>query len=84
MGWMLLYYTLELFKWLIVIRAVLSWFVSPYSAHPAVVLLRRLTDPILRPLSNLLPNLGGVDFSAIVAFVAILLLQSVIVRVAVF
>ena len=82
MAWLLLYYTLALFKWLIIARAVMSWFVSPYSRHPAVTLVRKLTDPILRPLSELIPMAGGIDLSPIVAFFLITILQQVILGIA--
>ncbi len=82
MGWLLLYYTLEILKWLVIIRAVMSWFVAPHSRHPLVELLRRITDPILRPISAVLPDLGGIDISPIVAFILIIFLQSLIVRAA--
>ena len=39
---------ITLYEGLILLRAVLSWFVSPYSTHPVVELLRRLTDPVRR------------------------------------
>jgi YggT family protein len=82
MLWVLLYYLLELLKWLVIARALMSWFVDPHSRHPAAVLLRRVTDPILRPLSEMLPPLGGVDLSPLLAFFAIYLFQMVIVRLA--
>lgn len=84
MGWMLLYYTLEVFKWLIIVRAVMSWFVSPHSRNPLVDIIRRITDPILRPLAGVLPNMGGVDLSPLVAFFAIVLLQGLIARMAIY
>ncbi|CAN5619220.1 hypothetical protein BH23GEM3_BH23GEM3_07840 [soil metagenome] len=84
MGWMLLYYTLEVFKWLIIVRAVMSWFVPPHSRNPLVELMRRITDPILRPVAGVLPNMGGVDLSPIVAFFAIILLQRLIVRMMIY
>jgi YggT family protein len=80
MAWSILYYSLELFKWLIIIRAVMSWFVSPYSRNAAAELVRKFTDPILRPISEMIPPTGGFDLSPIVAFFAITLLQQVIVR----
>ena len=82
MAWLLLYYTLALFKWLIIARALMSWFVSPYSRHPVVMLVRKLTDPILRPLSELIPLAGGIDLSPIVAFFLITILQQVIIGIA--
>ncbi|HET7274007.1 MAG TPA: YggT family protein [Longimicrobiaceae bacterium] len=82
MGWLLLFYTLEIFKWLIIVRAVMSWFVSPATDNPLVRAIRTLTDPILRPLSDLLPDMGGVDLSPVVAFFAIVLLQQVVMGMA--
>jgi YggT family protein len=80
MAWMYLYYLLELFKWLIIIRAILSWFVAPHSDNPLVQMLRRLTDPILEPIARLVPSAGGFDVSPLVAYFALYLLQSVVVR----
>lgn len=82
MAWIVLYYTLEVFKWLIIARALMSWFVSPYSDNPIARILRKVTDPILRPVSQMVPVMGGVDLSPIVAFFAIVLLQQVVVRLA--
>lgn len=82
MAWFILYYTLEAFKWLIIVRAIMSWFASPYSNHPIVATVRKITDPILRPISDLVPLVGGIDLSPIVAFFGISLLQQVIVQMA--
>jgi YggT family protein len=81
MIWIILYYLLEIIKWLVIIRAVMSW-VAPHSRHPVADLLRRVTDPILRPLSEMLPPFGGLDLSPLLAFFAIHLFQMVIVRMA--
>lgn len=80
MAWIILYYTLELFKWLIIARAIMSWFVSPHSRHPLVNVIRRLTDPILRPLSEIVPLAGAIDLSPIIAFFAIIFLQRFILQ----
>lgn len=81
MAWIVLYYLLEALKWLIIIRAVLSWFVAPHSDNPLVRLVQRITDPILRPFSEMVPNFGGVDISPLVAYFAIHLLQTVVMRI---
>ena len=82
MGWILLSYLLRLLEWLIIIRALLSWFVSPHSRHPLVVLLQRITDPILRPISQLVPITGGFDLSPLIAIVILELLQRVVLQMA--
>lgn len=76
----LLYYALELLKWLIIARALMSWFMSPYSNNPVARILRKVTDPILRPLGEIIPPLGGIDISPLVAFFAIQLTQTMLVR----
>ncbi|MQA91983.1 MAG: YggT family protein [Gemmatimonas sp.] len=80
MAWIVLYYILEALKWLIVVRAVMSWFVSPANDNPIVSIIRRITDPILRPISGMLPLMGGIDLSPIIAFFAIILFQQVVVN----
>lgn len=54
-------------------QAILSW-VNPY--HPIAGPIRQFTDPVLRPLRQIIPPIGGVDLSPLVA---ILLLQVVLI-----
>lgn len=82
MGWLVLYKLLQLLQWLIIIRALMSWFVDPYSRNPIVVLIRNITDAFLRPIAAVLPNTGGVDLSPIVAIFGLYLLQELVVRAA--
>ncbi|MCP4881390.1 MAG: YggT family protein [Gammaproteobacteria bacterium] len=53
---------------------ILSW-VAPQSHHPATLLLRQITEPVMAPARRLLPNLGGLDFSPIVVFIVINLVE---------
>jgi len=62
----------------ILVRSILSW-IGPSPRHPAVPLLIQLTEPVLRPIRSLLPNLGGLDLSPMIAMVAILLAQALVV-----
>ena len=78
----ILYYLLELLKWLIIIRALMSWFVAPGSDNAFARVIRRITDPILRPLSEMLPPMGGLDVSPLLAFFAIYLFQQLLIRMA--
>lgn len=82
MAWALVYYVLEALKWLIIARALMSWFVDPSTDNPVVNAIRRITDPILRPFSEMVPVMGGMDLSPLVAFFAIHILQMLLVRVA--
>ncbi|MBV9774654.1 MAG: YggT family protein [Gemmatimonadetes bacterium] len=79
---MVLYRLLQLLQWLIIIRALMSWFVDPRSTNPVVVLIRNATEAILRPIRSVLPDMGGMDLSPLVAIFAIYLLQELVVRAA--
>ncbi|HNR91397.1 MAG TPA: YggT family protein [Dokdonella sp.] len=73
-GWLLV-----LIGVLIFVRAILS-FVGSDSRHPVVPLLIQLTEPVLAPIRRRLPNLGGLDFSPMLAILAILLLRALVVQ----
>jgi YggT family protein len=77
---------LELYIWLLIAAAVLSWLVafSVVNTRNQVVamvgdLLYRLTDPFLRPIRNILPNLGGIDISPVILILIILFLEKIII-----
>jgi len=59
-------------------RALLSWF-RPDPEHVLVRLLLRVTDPILNPIHRVMPNLGGLDLSPIIAIFGIQIVQSSVV-----
>lgn len=61
---------------LLVVRILLSWFpnIDWYSQPFAV--LSQLTDPYLNLFRRIIPPLGGIDFSPILAFLALQLVQS--------
>jgi YggT family protein len=42
--------------------------------------LYRITEPVLRPIRNLLPSLGGIDVSPVVLILIIILIKDIIVR----
>ncbi len=65
---------------LLIIRIILSWFpVNPYSE--IVQILYRITDPILAPFRRLPLRIGMIDFSPILAFIAIAFLRNFVVGI---
>src|ERR1700692_2662807 len=77
---------LDLYIYIVIAAAVLSWLVAfnvvnPRNQFVAMVgeFLFRITDPVLRPIRNMLPPMGGIDISPIVLFLIIILIQRVIV-----
>lgn len=60
---------------ILIVYAILSW-VQPHS--PMAGILHRLSEPLLRPLRKLIPLIGGVDLSALVAIIALQVLLMVL------
>ena len=53
---------------------ILSW-VAPGSSHPALLLLHQITEPVMAPFRKALPPMGGMDFSPILVFILINVIQ---------
>lgn len=53
---------------------ILSW-VAPGSHHPAIYLLHQITEPVMAPFRKALPPMGGMDFSPILLFILINVVQ---------
>ena len=75
-------YLLQLMIWVIIIQAILSWLVAfnivnMNNRFVASVLhgLDRFLNPLLRPIRNLLPDMGGIDLSPLVLVLGIMLVQ---------
>ena len=67
---------LNLYMWVIIIRALISW-VNPDPYNPIVQFLVRVTEPVLRPLRKMLPpwKTGGLDFSPFIVILVIIFLD---------
>jgi len=71
---------LELYMWVIIIRALLSW-VNPDPYNPIVQFLNSITEPVLYRVRQVIPMSGiGIDFSPIVVILVIIFLQSFLVN----
>lgn len=72
---------LTTFKWIVIIRALISW-VNPDPYNPIVQFLTRVTEPALRPVRRLLPpwKTGGVDLSPLIVIVLIIFLEYALIR----
>jgi YggT family protein len=78
---------LQIYIWLLIAAAVLSWLIAfnvvntrNQVVHMIGDMLFRLTEPLLRPIRSMLPNLGGIDVSPVILILLILFLENVIVR----
>ena len=71
---------LSIFMWVVIARAVLSW-VSPDPYNPIVRFINKVTEPVLYQIRRRIPvNFGGIDFSPIIVFLAIIFLQRFVVH----
>ncbi len=74
----LLSFILNIYFWSMMISIIAS-FIAPYSGHPALSLVRQLTEPVMAPFRRLLPSMGGLDFSPIFVFLALQILRIVLI-----
>ncbi|MCL4112701.1 UNVERIFIED_CONTAM: hypothetical protein GTU68_052148 [Idotea baltica] len=70
---------LKIFFFSLIIEVILSW-VAQGSSHPAVELVNQITSPLLNPIRRILPGMGGLDLSPIVAFLILNLLDTFVIR----
>ncbi|MFP5502620.1 MAG: YggT family protein [Candidatus Sericytochromatia bacterium] len=71
---------IEIFVLLIIIRAVLSFFPQMDRGHPLVRTLDQVVEPVLRPFQRLMPNMGGLDFSPILAILTLQIVGGILTR----
>jgi len=76
---------LQIYIWIVIAMAIFSWLVAfnvvNTRNHVVAMIgdfLYRVTDPALRPIRNVLPNLGGIDISPVILFLIIVFIRYVI------
>ena len=69
---------LELYKWVIIISALITW-VNPDPSNPVVQILRRLTEPVYTFIRRYMPtSIGGIDLAPIIVIFAIIFVQQLL------
>jgi YggT family protein len=63
----------------VLIMAILSW-IAPAGPNPVMEMLRRITDPLIRPVRRVIPLIGGVDLSPLVVLIGLQLLKMLLLR----
>jgi YggT family protein len=75
----LLLVVLQLYSYVLLARALVSWIPNLDPYHPAVQFLYSITEPVLEPIRKLVPPLGGmIDISMIIAFFGIIVLEQLL------
>ena len=63
--------TLNIYLTILVVRVLLSWFPNLDWGNPVLSTMSSITDPYLNVFRGLIPPLGGIDLSALVAFLTL-------------
>lgn len=85
----LLFVVIDLYIWVLIISAVLSW-LNAFGVinsrnrfvYTVMDVLYRVTEPVLRPIRRILPDLGGVDLSPMVLIFGLYFVQEFLQRLA--
>lgn len=73
------YYLFMTLQFAIIIRALMSWF-NPNPENPIVRFVIEITEPVLAPLRRIVPRLGMIDITPIVAMLLMGLIMDVLIR----
>ena len=76
---------ISIYVWVLIIGVVLSWLIAfnvvntqNRFVYMVADTINRLTEPALRPIRNLLPNLGGIDISPVILILLLFFLQNLL------
>ena len=69
---------LKIYFFAMIVMIILSW-VAPNASHPGALLVMQLVEPIMAPVRKVIPPLGMIDLSPILVFIAINLVDGVVV-----
>ena len=70
---------LKVFFFALIISVILSW-VAQGSHNPTAMLINQICEPLLSPIRRILPSMGGLDLSPIVAFLLLNLIDMLVIR----
>ncbi|MGE3065750.1 MAG: YggT family protein [Hyphomicrobiaceae bacterium] len=78
-------YLITLYTYVVIAGVILSWLiafnvVNPYNPMVRTIWqgLNAVTEPLLRPIRRLMPDLGGIDISPVILLLACFFVQSVV------
>ena len=74
------YYFFQLYFWVIIVRIFLTWIPSIDWSAPFFRALAIVSDVFLEPFRKIIPSMGGLDFSPIIAILALQFVQFAVVK----
>lgn len=69
----------NIYFWGMIIMVIASW-IAPNSYNPALILVNQILEPFLRPIRRLMPDMGGLDLSPLLAFLVLQLFEIVVLN----
>ena len=77
---------IDLYIWVVIANAILSWLIAFNVVNTqnrfidmAADILYRVTEPAMRPIRRIMPDLGGIDLSPVILILGLILVQRIIV-----
>ena len=78
-------YVIQLYIWVIIASAIFSWLIAfnvvntqNRFVYSVADMLYRVTEPALRPIRSILPNLGGIDISPVILILILMFITNVV------
>ena len=76
---------INLYTWHLIINVIFSWLIAMniFNTQNGIIIAiyfgtKRLTDPLLNPIRNSLPNLGGIDISPVVLILILYFIRNLL------
>ncbi len=74
----IIFLILRIFEFILLARVLLSWFPNVDRSNPIIQFLYDITEPVLKPIRDMLPPNGMFDLSPLIAFLIIQVLATVL------
>ncbi|MCY3834089.1 MAG: YggT family protein [Chloroflexi bacterium] len=74
-----LFWALQVYQLILLARVLMSWIPNLDPNNPIARMLYQVTEPVLAPIRNALPPLGGIDLSPLVVFLGISVIMQLVV-----
>ncbi len=76
---------INLYTWILIINVIFSWLIAMniFNTQNRIIIAvyygtKKLTDPLLNPIRNFLPNLGGIDISPVVLILILYFIRNLL------
>ncbi len=75
---LVIFWALQVYQLILLARVLMTWIPNLDYSNPIARFLYQATEPLLAPIRNALPQMGGIDLSPLVVFLGISVLMQLI------